>query len=110
MAEMRQTSLPAPTLRERPELAPEFVGQVDSSYAKYRPQRRVLCSCCVKMLYDSRGAWAPMPATWLRRRPVHNPKNPRLDEYAFLCQQHRTEWKERDTAAKEKAGKAARLR
>lgn len=110
MAEMKQTSLPAPTLRERPELAAEFVGQVGSTYTKYRPQKRVQCSCCVKMLYDTRGAWAPLPATWLRRRTIANPTKPRLDEYAFLCQQHRTEWKERDVAAKEKASKAARLR
>lgn len=110
MADHRQTRLPAPTLQERPELAVEFVGQVDSTYTKYRPTKRVMCSACVKMLYDTRESWAPLPATWLRRRPAFNPATPRVDEYAFLCQQHRTEWKERDTAAKEKASKAARLR
>lgn len=110
MAENRQTSLPAPTLRERPELAVEFVGQANATHSPYRPQKRVLCSCCVKMLYDTRGSWAPLAATWMRKRPAYNPKKPRLDEYAFLCQQHHVEWKERDTAAKEQAGKAARLR
>jgi hypothetical protein len=97
-----QTEIPVQPYRLAPPLPDELIGSAVSRYSDHKVQRRDHCSVCIWLLHHHRQSF--MPRTALYQRTAQNAGH-ELEEFAYLCPQHRTEWRERDNPVRIKAGK-----
>jgi hypothetical protein len=89
-------------MADAPSLPVEVHGSANSRYGEHRVQRRDHCSVCIWLIH--RHGRSFMPRTALYQRQAQDAGH-ELEELAYLCSQHRMEWRERDNPVRLKAGK-----
>jgi hypothetical protein len=97
-----QTEIPVIPGPLAPSLPPELHGSAVSKYGPHRVQRRDHCSVCVWLNHHCGVSFMPRAALYQR---TAQDAGHELEEFAYLCPQHRTEWRERDNPARKAAGK-----